>query len=408
VRVGAAGRGHVGALRRFSAVSALVTALDVAAMVAGVRRAGLRPAVADALSVGAATSASWYLHRSVAGAGDPFDRWVHRPGAFLAGAGLAGAVDVAVVASLARRRRPTDRPAWLLGTKALGLGLAGAVRMAAYRAALVGQTRRELAERVPDRPAPGDLRLSVVVPAYREEGRIGGSVKRLSEALGRVDGGVEILVVDDGSDDGTVAEAETAGATVISLPANRGKGAAVRQGALAARGRTVAFVDADLAYPPEQLLPLLDGVESGWDVVVGSRRHPGSVEVARTSLLRSLSGRLFNLLTVIVLLGHYRDTQCGCKAFRADAAKTIFSRTRVDGFAFDVEIFHLVERYRLSLTEIPVTLVAAEGSTVRVGIDALRMVGDLLRVRRWSGRGLYDLAPGVQAVATRPPVPSPA
>ncbi|HSH23600.1 MAG TPA: glycosyltransferase, partial [Acidimicrobiales bacterium] len=271
--------------------------------------------------------------------------------------------------------------------------LAGALRLVSYRIGLVDDTRRHLA-RIPGRgPAPGDLRLTVVVPAYQEAGRIGASVRRIREALAPMErnDGAEVLVVDDGSADATAAEARAAGARVVSFAANRGKGAAVRDGVMAARGRTIAFVDADLAYPPEQLLCLLGEVEAGWDVVVGSRRHPASVEVVRPSLVRSLSGRLFNLLTAVVLLGRYRDTQCGCKAFRSDVARLIFARTRVNGFAFDVEVFHLVERYRLSLTEIPVVLEAAAGSTVRVGVDAVRMVGDLFRVRRWSAEGAYDL-----------------
>ncbi|MGI9119624.1 MAG: glycosyltransferase, partial [Acidimicrobiales bacterium] len=282
----------------------------------------------------------------------------------------------------------------LVGAKALALALSGVVRTVAYRAVLLGQTRRELAVR-PSRPEPpGELRLSVVVPAYGEGDRIAGTVRHITEVVAAVaaDGGAEVVVVDDGSPDDTAAKAAAADARVVSLGRNRGKGAAVREGVLAARGRTVAFIDADLAYPPEQVIDLLAAVESGWDVVVGSRHHVASVDVAGTSSVRSISGRCFNLLTALVLLGHYRDTQCGCKAFRSDVARTIFSHTRLDGFAFDVEVFHLVERYRLSLTEVPVTLVAAAGSTVRIGVDALAMVRDLFRLRRWSGQGAYDLA----------------
>jgi dolichyl-phosphate beta-glucosyltransferase len=391
-------RGHLAALRRFSAVSAVVTLVDVGALVAGVRVGRLRPVASDALAVSLATAASWSLHRTVARAGDPFDRWVERPQAFVAAAAFAGGLDVAIVAAVAGGAvvaRGSGGIRRVLGAKALALAFAGGVRLVAYRTVLVGQTRRTLARRVPGRAAPGELRLSVVVPAYREEGRIGDSVRRLSASLAEVDldGGVEVVVVDDGSGDATAVEAAAAGARVVALDPNRGKGAAVRAGVLAARGRTIAFVDADLAYPPEQVLLLLDEVEAGWDVVVGSRRHGDSVDVARVPLLRSVSGRMFNLLTAVVVLGRYRDTQCGCKAFRSDVANLVFSHTRVDSFAFDVEVFHLVERYRLSLTEIPVTLVESAGSTVRVGIDALHMVGDLFRVRRWSGRGLYDLDP---------------
>ena len=121
------------------------------------------------------------------------------------------------------------------------------------------------------------------------------------------------------------------------------------QGVLAAHGRTVAFTDADLSYAPDQILRLLDGVEDGWDVVVGSRQHTDTRTVVRAGRLREVGGRVINLLTGVVLLGRYRDTQCGLKAFRSDVARLVFAHTHVDGFAFDVEVFHLVERYRLTL-----------------------------------------------------------
>ena len=92
-----------------------------------------------------------------------------------------------------------------------------------------------------------------------------------------------------------------------------------------------------------------------------------------------------------MLLGHYRDTQCGLKGFRSDVARLIFSHTLVDGFAFDVEVFHLIERYHLSLTEVPVRVENSSRSTVRVARDALRLVRDLFLVRRWSVEGRYDL-----------------
>ncbi len=402
----------VGPLRRFAVVSALITALDVGLLVGAVRVVGLAVPVADALAVTVASSASWLLHRAVAGAGDPFVRWVDRPVSFVAGAVATGGLDVVVVTLVTatgqgsgdgqgsgnRRRRGAGPGAGrtgtggLLGTKALALVLAGGLRVLFYRVALVAPTRRGLARRPGRDDPPGEVRFSVVVPAYREQERIGATVRALTRALAEVDAacGVEIVVVDDGSGDATAAEAAAAGARVVTLATNQGKGAAVRAGMLSARGRSVAFVDADLAYPPEQLLSLLAEVEAGWDVVVGSRRHDRSIDVAPARRVRALSGRLFNLLTAVVLLGHYRDTQCGCKAFRSDVARLVFSRTRVDGFAFDVEVFHLVERYRLSLTEVPVTLVWSEGSSVRVGVDALAMVRDLFRVRRWSGRGMYD------------------
>ena len=111
----------------------------------------------------------------------------------------------------------------------------------------------------------------------------------------------------------------------------------------------------------------------------------------RSRRLRELSGRVFNTLTQVVLLGEYRDTQCGFKAFRSDVARLLFTHSRIDGFAFDVELYHLAERYHLSLTEVPVEVAHAETSSVRVGLDAARMVRDLFRVRRWAGQGRYDL-----------------
>ena len=275
----------------------------------------------------------------------------------------------------------------------LTAGLALSMRAAANRRALLERLRTDQRQRTGRPPAPGTSRLSVVVPAYGEAERIGPTIAALRSALAEVDrdGGLEVVVVDDGSTDGTGAAARAGGADqVVSFPRNRGKGAAVRAGMLAARGRTVAFTDADLSYAPDQLLRLLAAVEEGWDVVVGSRKHIDTNVLVQRRRLRELSGRVFNILTLGVLLGQYRDTQCGLKAFRSDVALLLFSNARIDGFAFDVELFHLIERYRLSLLEVPVDLANSETSTVRLGVEGVRMLRDLFRVRRWASQGLYD------------------
>ena len=242
--------------------------------------------------------------------------------------------------------------------------------------------------------SPGSPRFSVVVPAYHEEQRIAETVARLRAALEPIarHGGVEIVVVDDGSTDQTAERAREAGADdVVVLARNSGKGAAVRAGVNRAAGRAIAFIDADLAYAPEQLLRLLEAVEAGSPVVVGSRLHPDAATVVGASALRRVTGRVFNTITALfVLHGRRRDTQCGFKAFSRDAARLLFSRGRVDGFAFDVELFVLADRYGLDVLEVPVSLANTASSTVRVAPDTVAMLRDLARIRRYAARGVYD------------------
>ena len=201
-----------------------------------------------------------------------------------------------------------------------------------------------------------------------------------------------MVVVDDGSTDDTGDRARAAGADrVVRQPINRGKGAAVRAGVAASVGRTIAFTDADLAYAPEQLVTLLDTVEQGWDVVVGSRRHDAASTLVRAGRLRELGGRVINWLTFAVLLGGYRDTQCGLKGFRSDAANQLCELARIDGFALDIELFVIAERNAMALVEIPVRVTNTARSTVRPARDGLRLVRDLFRIRRWARQGAYQL-----------------
>jgi dolichyl-phosphate beta-glucosyltransferase len=232
----------------------------------------------------------------------------------------------------------------------------------------------------------GPPRLSVVVPAYREGHRIGASVLALRAALGD---DVEVIVVDDGSPDATGEAAKEAGAEVIRLPINKGKGAAVRTGVLAATGTMVVFTDADLSYAPPQIVRLTAELERGADVVVGSRRHVGTTTLVRAGRLREISGRVFNLFTRLVLPRSFGDTQCGLKGFRLDAARAIFQRATVDGFAFDVEVLWLASHLGYSVVEVPVELDSAAGSTVRLPLEVLRMLRDLARIKRRAGIGGY-------------------
>ncbi len=236
-------------------------------------------------------------------------------------------------------------------------------------------------------------RLSVVLPAYRSPDQVAAAVARVRGALAEELAGadLEVIVVDDGSGDDTAARAEAAGADrVVVHEVNRGKGAAVRSGAAVASGRTIAFTDVDLAYDPVQLLVLLREVESGWDVAVGSRRHADAVTLVRARRLREVGGRVINRLSRVVLAGHYRDTQCGLKAFKASVAPLLLGQGLVDGFAFDIEMFHLAERNQLTLIEVPVHVSHSEVSSVRIGRDGLRLVRDLFRIRANEAEGRYD------------------
>jgi putative flippase GtrA len=391
-------------LRRFASVGALVTAADLG-LLAALRHGGDVPLpLADAAAVTAASVLSFTLHRSVTFADDPYVRWVQRPLSFAFVSSVAGLVDVGVLLALAAPV-DTDRLPSLLAVKAAAIMAGGMVRIVGYRRLLFDHVRAVQARLVQDRPpAPGDLRLTVVIPAYGEQERIGATIAAVRAALTEVavDGGLEIVVVDDGSTDATSDAARTGGADqVVTQPHNRGKGAAVRAGIAVAKGRTIAFTDADLSYSPEHLLALLAKVEAGWDMVVGSRRHVETTVLVRARRLREVSGRLFNAFTTAVLLGQYRDTQCGLKAFRSDVARRLAGAGLIDGFAFDVELFHLAERDLLSLAEVPVSVVNSETSTMSVGRDAVRMVRDLFRIRRWAAEGRYGTSPPLGKVERR-------
>jgi dolichyl-phosphate beta-glucosyltransferase len=281
-----------------------------------------------------------------------------------------------------------------LVAKLIAIAIAAPVRWLLHRSVLFEIVREQSRAAPANRPAPsGTARLSVVLPAYEEADRIGDAVTAVRAALRDLPGGVEIVVVDDGSADGTAAAAEAAGADLVLVqPQNRGKGAAVRAGVLAAHGRTIAFTDADLAYEPSQIRRFVEVVEEGWDLAVGSRKDDATTTLVKARRLREIGGRAVNWLTHAVVLGHHRDTQCGLKAFRSDTARQMFTRARIDGFAFDVELFVIAERNGLALKEVPVTVTNTTRSTVHVVRDATRLVRDLFRIRRWAREGSYQLS----------------
>lgn len=380
-------------LRRVLLIGVISTLVDVGGLLALVEGAGWSVVPADAVAVAAATLVSFVLHTLRTGqSGAPWKRWFASPGAYWSTAAAALIVDVAVLWALVELLDP----GWWLPLallKIVSLAAAFVVRSSNYRNLMFRAVRDDQSTPARRPESGSEVRLSVVVPAYSEGDRIGETVSRIRSELSAVadSGGLEVVVVDDGSPDNTAAAARDAGAdVVVSYEPNRGKGAAVRIGMLAASGATVAFTDADLAYAPGQIEGLLEAIEDGWDVVVGSRKHTNTMTVVRAGRLREMGGRAVNVITGVVLLGRYRDTQCGLKAFRHDVAELLFSHAVVDGFAFDVEVFHLVERYRLTLTEVPVEVENSERSTVHVVRDTTQLVRDIARIRNASRRGEYD------------------
>ena len=247
----------------------------------------------------------------------------------------------------------------------------------------------------PSSPPPRSL--SFVVPAYNEAPRLGASLERLIDFSARQPYAVEIILVDDGSSDSTAeialeaAQRVSGGVSVRLLQheRNRGKGAAVRTGALAATGDVVLYLDADLATPPEEARRLLEALAAGADVAAGSRVQPGGLDMrASQPAWRRIGGRLFALARRRLLLSDVEDTQCGFKAFRREAAQALFPRQRLDGWAFDAELLFLARRLGFSVRQVPVEWRHIEGSQFKLSpVSALREVGDLLRIR-WLHRRL--------------------
>ena len=235
------------------------------------------------------------------------------------------------------------------------------------------------------------LDVSVVLPAYNEATRLPPTIRRVAEFLATGGLAGELIVVDDGSSDGTVAEVTSLAAEGIPLrllrhEANRGKGAAVRTGMLAATGATVLFSDADLSTPIEEVLKLIDALKQA-DVAIGSRAIDRGLVEVHQPWPREAMGRVFNVIVQAVVLPGLRDTQCGFKAFRLAAARSIFSRMQSDGFDFDVEVLLRARRSRLRIVEVPVRWRNSPDTRVSAVGDSLRMLRGLFRIRRMVDRG---------------------
>jgi dolichyl-phosphate beta-glucosyltransferase len=228
--------------------------------------------------------------------------------------------------------------------------------------------------------------LTVVVPAYNEEARIGASLQKMWAYFDERGYEYDILVVDDGSTDGTrqIVESVIQGHSnihILHYDGNRGKGYAVRYGMLRAMGNFILFSDADLATPIEEEQKLFDAIRKGADIAIGSRDVPGSQLERRQSLLREMGGKLFNRCVQWIAVPGIRDTQCGFKLFTRAAARNIFSRCEIDNFSFDVEVLYLGRLLGYKIVEVPVRWAHQEGSKVRFLRDGFRMLRTLCCIR---------------------------
>jgi len=262
--------------------------------------------------------------------------------------------------------------------------------------------------------------LGIVLPAYNEEARLGPALDELfgylcSAPPGALPDLVSVLVVDDGSSDGTAAlvRARSEFIAMGSVPSRRdcpalrlltvphgGKGSAVRAGMLAAEGEALVFADADMATPPDQLSRLMLALDAA-DVALGSRIQPdGSDMRASQPPYRRLLGRLFRFAAQVWVTGPVRDTQCGFKGFRREAARDIFSRLRISSIVFDVDLIYIARRRGYRIVSVPVVWADRRGSRMHARPRlAMRVAWDLFRIR-FLHRGLGRADRGPRPVAT--------
>jgi len=254
-----------------------------------------------------------------------------------------------------------------------------------------------------------------VIPAYNEERRLPPSLLKVAAWLRAQPWRSEVIVVENGSTDGTTQAVETFiqndvrpedPFVVRLLHSAQGKGAAVKTGMLAAEGEYLFMCDADLAMPVTEIekflppqLPL--GV---FDIAIASREDVNGMIAVRYDepFTRHLMGRVFNLLVRVLAVKGIQDTQCGFKCFSRTAAEQLFPLQQIDGWGFDVEVLYIAQRKGMRLVEIPIHWYFQTDSRVRPIRDTINMVRELLKIRRMGNAGVYDRP--VQVLTTPEPV----
>jgi glycosyltransferase involved in cell wall biosynthesis len=239
--------------------------------------------------------------------------------------------------------------------------------------------------------------LSIVIPAYNEGARIDNALERVLSCVAERRWNAEILVVDDGSSDSTAEIVRRWMQThpnlhLIHNEGNRGKGFSVRNGILQSIGDTVLFTDADLSSPIEEAESLFEALNAGADVAIGSRWLQRQRQTIHQPLYRRFFGRCFNWVTRKIMGLPYKDTQCGFKAFKRDAAQVIFRLQTIERWGFDPEILFIARKLGYTIVEVPVTWGHDERSRISYLRDGMKMLEDMARIRKNSLRGRYDEA----------------
>ncbi|MDO9117439.1 MAG: glycosyltransferase family 2 protein [Nitrospira sp.] len=251
------------------------------------------------------------------------------------------------------------------------------------------------------------LDLSIVIPAHNEATRILPHLRSIHDSLSRQDRSYEIIVVDDGSQDDTIKVVRSFAKTdpalrVIPLPTCMGKGGAVRQGMLAARGRLQLFTDADGATAITELDRLEQAIRNGADVAIGSRslasRQRGFEVNARWH--RSILGGCFNAMVRLGGIRGIGDTQCGFKLFERSVARDLFSVSTINGYGFDLELLFIAQQRGYRIAEVPVNWADQPGSKVRLVRDSIAMLREFTIIHRNAARGYYSPLAAPDAVAS--------